>query len=639
MDQWVEYILSPLLEGISPTESDVERFGGIALLSADTDRIKDYVFETAKLPEIRGASMILDELNRSRIPELFRRKGLPVGDNDSPSCIVYAGGGSLLALAPEELVDELAEEIENLYPRHTDAATITCVVKRIRPDELIAASDQSTYEDVMALREKLSKDEWKRIIDYYHDDNETGDELTREQFMRRKNFSEIVALQGILLRREKESKKNACFIDAIPYARRCDACQIRPASRFVREPEERYLCPVCLRKFDGTYDKHYKRENIESTSVGPEGRRERKSYWMEKFEEYLLQDAELAEHYFSDVDPNDVVPPIDLSEIASVSRGRAHGYVGLVVADGDNIGRQIECSTSLQTYKNKSDALTEGMPEVVYAALAEYLSVQKGVTRRFNREVNVHPFEILTIGGDDLLLVVPGDRALSIAMDLSRFFAQRFCGHSADGPPLFDNPSLSVGVVIADLHTPIYFMRGIAEELLNNAKKKTAHQKARAVSGETAECEGAIDFLVLKSQLTLASSLRNLRSIPPMLYADHFAKERLLLTGRPYRIRDFDDLIKSVRDLSGFPRSQLHQLDRALHHGRLSSTLFFLYQYARMRKPEKDNIMSLCARWNQNGSKGMDFSPWFPREPENGYEQYWSPLPDILEIIDFVRGV
>ena len=34
------------------------------LVSFDTDRIKEYIFATGRLREIRGASAILDELNR-----------------------------------------------------------------------------------------------------------------------------------------------------------------------------------------------------------------------------------------------------------------------------------------------------------------------------------------------------------------------------------------------------------------------------------------------------------------------------------------------------------------------------------------------------------------------------------------------
>ena len=39
-------------------------------IAFDTNRIKDYVFETGTLKEIRGASALLDRLNREKMPEI-----------------------------------------------------------------------------------------------------------------------------------------------------------------------------------------------------------------------------------------------------------------------------------------------------------------------------------------------------------------------------------------------------------------------------------------------------------------------------------------------------------------------------------------------------------------------------------------
>jgi len=42
------------------------------LISFDTDRIKEYVFATGDLKEIRGASGILDELNRKETERVIK---------------------------------------------------------------------------------------------------------------------------------------------------------------------------------------------------------------------------------------------------------------------------------------------------------------------------------------------------------------------------------------------------------------------------------------------------------------------------------------------------------------------------------------------------------------------------------------
>ncbi len=124
MNEWAQRVLIPILQGQIPDEGIISQFGGIALLSADTDKIKEYVFESAKLPEIRGASMILDDLNQewpekgnyqlldprspSNLREIFLHYGLPTRrnkDDQQVDSIIYAGGGSLLALVPLNMAE------------------------------------------------------------------------------------------------------------------------------------------------------------------------------------------------------------------------------------------------------------------------------------------------------------------------------------------------------------------------------------------------------------------------------------------------------------------------------------------------------------------------------------------------------
>lgn len=85
-----------------------------SLLSFDTDRIKEYVFATNALAEIRGASHILDKLNR----ETMRR-------TVAGECI-YAHGGSGLFVVPKDAVPDCIAQTERAYAEETGgAATIT----------------------------------------------------------------------------------------------------------------------------------------------------------------------------------------------------------------------------------------------------------------------------------------------------------------------------------------------------------------------------------------------------------------------------------------------------------------------------------------------------------------------------------
>src|SRR5437762_2917145 len=72
--------------GSKKSQGELSAEEHMVLLTLDTDLVKNYVFATSKLREIRGASALLDEINERRIPEII-----------GPERVVYAGGGTALA--------------------------------------------------------------------------------------------------------------------------------------------------------------------------------------------------------------------------------------------------------------------------------------------------------------------------------------------------------------------------------------------------------------------------------------------------------------------------------------------------------------------------------------------------------------
>jgi hypothetical protein len=102
----------------------------LSLISADTDRVKSYVFESAKLPEVRGASALLTDVNEKKIKALLWHEfQLP------PECLLYAAGGSALIVAPTTLAADIAESIQRRYLKKTGMATISAVYRPTLPQE------------------------------------------------------------------------------------------------------------------------------------------------------------------------------------------------------------------------------------------------------------------------------------------------------------------------------------------------------------------------------------------------------------------------------------------------------------------------------------------------------------------------
>jgi len=191
------------------------------LLHGDVDAIKDFVFETHSLPQIRGGSELLLECEK-KVKTLVKGAG---------GREVYCSGGSFLFWVPAEKAQELKEQIERLYLRETRMATVTVVL-----EEAKATSAASSPAGKWA----------ERLLEAYAPAQKAGD------------FAHRVAFLAARLREAKTSKELLPFEEALPFGRRCQACGRRMAQEMVprREPEEpevveyQALCSVCVRRLE-----------------------------------------------------------------------------------------------------------------------------------------------------------------------------------------------------------------------------------------------------------------------------------------------------------------------------------------------------------------------------------------------------
>lgn len=602
--------------------------GSWALLSADVDKVKEYVFESAKLPEIRGASMLLDELNwgydekgEPRHRELAERTiGDVFQDHELPlsrwpdGCLIYARGGSLLAVVPRDQAEQLQREIEELYPNQTGLATITCVWRPIERDELDQGLRGFNAENLQRLREQLAAsahpEDWQRIAAYYT----TAGVVNLES---RHHFGELVQLNGLALKRTKEMRQWRPFYEALPHAVRCASCQMRPASTEMDEGQ--FFCHPCDRKRRRPGERLGERRSV-------------KSFWLRRFEEYLGQRPDLVQRYYRNIphekwedgDKRQVAfaAPHDLEAIGRECRSPRPGFVGFFYADGNDIGDLLNGEgRHPEDYMRISQQVHRSLQAAVFEALAEHLRPYA-----IEEEKWVHPFEILTIGGDDVLLIVPGDVALPISRDICRLFEAK-----VNDPPLPKHVTLSAGLVIADDHNPVYFLHNLAEELLKNAKRKA---KAPGVG------RGTIDFLVLKSQHMLETDLAELRQSS----AYTAGEKDLLLTCCPYTWEELEPRLWALAcDLRDYPRTQLQTMVEALRLGRLSGSLFYLYQWARDKREHQELLGRVGKAWDADPR--TDFWPWLrvTRDEEEwigpDYRsriRYRTPWLDIVEVLDFV---
>jgi len=98
-----------------------------SLVAFDTNRIKGYIFATARLREIVGASGLLKDLNEHTMPQLAKERYAAEE--------IYAGGGSGLFVVDRDCAGELITAVERAYREQTaGAATVTGIAVDLPSD-------------------------------------------------------------------------------------------------------------------------------------------------------------------------------------------------------------------------------------------------------------------------------------------------------------------------------------------------------------------------------------------------------------------------------------------------------------------------------------------------------------------------
>ncbi|WP_052887893.1 Cas10/Cmr2 second palm domain-containing protein [Thermogemmatispora carboxidivorans] len=587
-----------------------------ALVALDTDRIKNYVFSTDRLREIRGASSILDRLNREVMGAIAR-------DLDPNARVIYANGGSGLFLLAEEKAEEFVRRIQARYREETQGgATITGAVQRL-PAELAG-----------------------------HD-------------LRQADLHQQLDLLRYELRRAKECPPAIVARPSHPLLRLCDSCGLEYAAgqspwREPREEEQRY-CPVCLQK--RREDAQIKK-SIESMAARPQevrpgsGEEEKRAVLWANLIHRLNR---IAPDYFLE-DGKPIVPkrPRDIDTLRAVAgsgRDSVRDYLALIYADGNGMGSRIEKLSTLKQIEEFASDIDDAICEALASAVAEHLKpvpVKGLLDEEDNEEENdqarqeaqpqgdyFFPFDVLLLGGDDLMLLTSGDRALSVALEVARVFREKAGKQQG---------TLSVGVVFAPLKYPFGLMHDLAENALRFAKKQARMDQWRdAGDGD----DTRVNFLVVAGAGT-----HEFDYLYKTVYCKREADTEFRATLRPYRLPVLENLLQAIREAKrlGFPRSKLHQLREAvLKMNRTSTVLDALAALQGCRDREREFLLRWLYEFSQryllSGNQSETNSgniqgfphvifPWsrLQDQGQSGREIYLTPLLDLVELYDFVAA-
>lgn len=631
----------------------------ISLVHGGATKIKNYVFESAKLPEIRGASALLDRINLLDLPALFARKP-PVKEcatvceeaqkryeqireafvkrthleaPTAPESILYANGGNILAFAPVTLASELSSEIERIYTVETLVANSVSVFDSFTLLELQYGLSPTAYW-IHEYQSDLQDTALKSLLEVYYGVATEGKESL--YFLEKKTFGELVAKLAADQNQRREARRHIPHFETIPYFRRCHSCDRRGAIFYLQWREE-YVCEPCLRKYwTGQVAKKGERSAAQQIEkAGLEWHPLGIAAWIDRFHSYLQAAGQDVTYYGEKVCREGLSSPDYLDHIADVAE--PDGYVGVIYGDGNNIGGRLEAISTPAEYRQFAIRVYRAVQAAVFEAIQEHVPPAGGI----------YPFELLSVGGDDVFLIVPGHAALPVASAIARNL-EKTLGRKVDplqtrlrsevhryAPPDEEGKfkrevtnyepriSLSAGVVIAGAHTPVFLLKELVDELLKIAKRK-----AKILRREHGHQGGTVDFMALKSTPMIASRVRDFRDV---VLSRKNGEEELRLTACPYTLPEIDGLLETVRAFKdcGFPRSQLQTMHSLLFQERMTAAINYLYFRSRLKDKDAE---TLGRHFDLAWHKRDDIPPW----RRIRLRDYETILVDLLAIYDFV---
>ncbi|BAY39456.1 hypothetical protein NIES2111_38320 [Nostoc sp. NIES-2111] len=678
----------------------------IGLVYGGATKIKQYVFEAAKLPDIRGASALLDRINLVDLPAFFhcetsdeyrqckdakeycedvRTEWLDIDENFPglsqaliPELIIYSTGGNILAFCPPAFIDDLANAIEKRYTEETLTANSCAVGEKFKLLEIkFGLLPDKITDETFWIEECVKHWNNNELIRAYYEQPNTS---PKAAFKERKTFNELAGKLASLFNQRRNGnslpgrdRPLRCYppmFETHPYIVR-DEGDRRSAIMQARElPNEPWFSEASARKrLVGQISKSDKLRNwYDKAGFTWELGENAIVSWVSKFADFLY--ATPHKYYgkirSENIQPHRVKEANSVREIGDASTPK--GFVAYIYADGNNMGGYIQKKIkSPEEYRNFSQHISEATEKSVYIALTEHLKPHKlnpnlQAERNSKEEVWIHPFEILTIGGDDIMLIVPANKALAIAKTIGEEFEKILLNKGRDYQSAkVYNPenvhryhtktqnnynrqcvlSISTGVLITAEDTPIYYAEKLTSQLLKSAKKRAKDLKENDYYG------GTVDFLVMKSVTMISSNIGEFRANG--LTKTINGQQKLKFYATPYTLHELGGLLATGKALkeAEFPRSQLYQIRSFLERGK--QTAILNYRYFRVRLSDKNAQKLLKDEFEEVWCKpkeennGGNLAPWMSLKEKKEelkdkdkvtYETIWRELVDLYPFLE-----
>lgn len=544
------------------------------LVSVETVKIKDFIFNTNKLKTIRGASFLLDYLNQVVVKDILSKNDIKDSD------ILYiAAGNAKFYCKDKEVAVKIEAEIREAY-------------NNFAPDSKLAISSiDAGNEEIWNAMDKLAKE---------------------TNIVKNKGFSKI-------------------NLD-LPFIEKCSICCDNPVQ--IKKENFNENLENYVKNFEPYLEKENSKEDINEKLKTLKDRDKIKHQIFDGvsgicpscFAKYIA--ANLIKEDFQGIgfysefkkEFKNEFKPVDSLEEYKLKKS----FIGFMYSDGDSVGEFLknakENFQDEKKYKEFIKNFSQTLDKHTKDSLIEILK-----ELREEDKLDEHFGEFLIVGGDDVCAVFPGH----IVMEVSTRFQERFnskmkdyykaCNFKNNG----SNITSSGGVIIAKAKTPMYYLFDQSLSLQKNAKKK----RYETYENKNVDFKnGFIDFQVIGSEGTV--NIGDFRKGVKNLIQRPYSIEEI------NSCKKIDSLLQLIESLkaSNFPKNKLRmyydlKAEIEKNPNKSMENLFELINtIVKLDSEQKELILSWIGKENLSSSH------------EDTLKEILNNIFDVIELYDFVGG-
>jgi len=534
-------------------------------------------------------------------------------DSDSIHEYIFSTGKLKQIQGASKLIDDL---IFNLLPHKMEADQYINLPPIIQGggNLLVEYSFPDTISDDMIARRM---DEHVNMLCDYYEQETCGATITGAwvRYQQEEYFSRALEELNQKITWKKGIPSPQSLLPGGSYLKRCESCGKETCNCFDSD-SNRFLCFDCANK----ESKSQQSEEYLSKEKSKQASNCEAKRWPECWPEYAANDW-----YKMDVEEYYRRLPASFEDLVKDEK-EGEKWLGLIYFDGNGMGETVSAIKQKEKLNKFSRKVDEALNRSVVETLSSLFSYPETKKKA--------PFNVLMLGGDDLVLLIKPKKACRAAEQIIDKFEEYTAKY---GFPL----TASAGIVFFHYKYPISKAIHAGKELLKNAKRHACEENIKKMMAGRELPGSTVDFTLLSDPGSENPEIYR-KKLRQRMAACGQGIEQPYLFCRPYEVSAFRELLEKIKNLKNkdaeLSASRLNRLRQGVLAGRAKAMYTTLHAIVhgtnpQLRKNLKDSLM------HGGGRKPIDlFEPPYVVEKRKGEDKEIrrTVVLDIADLFPFV---